>query len=78
MEVIRPMRLDKARPLIVVDNTYRCGHCLSLKVEWAELETVHYRDHMGGKVIIEPGYFCLDCEQISLPNKSDEAMEMRP
>ena len=78
MEVIRPMRLDKARPLIVVDNTYRCGHCLSLKVEWAELETVRYRDHMGGKVIIEPGYFCLDCEQISLPNKSDEAMEMRP
>ncbi len=72
------MRLDKARPLIVVDNTYRCGHCLSLKVEWAELETVRNRDHMGYKVIIEPGYFCLDCEQISLPNKSDEAMEMRP
>ncbi len=72
------MRLDKARPLIVVDNTYRYGHCLSLKVEWAELEAVRYRDHMVGKVIIEPGYFCLECEQISLPHKPDEAMGMRP
>ncbi len=72
------MRLNKARPLIVVDNTYRCGHCLSPKVEWAELEAVRYRDHMGGKVIIAPGYFCLECEQISLPHKADEPMGRRP
>ncbi|MFQ5893957.1 MAG: hypothetical protein ACE5H5_06555 [Nitrospinota bacterium] len=61
------MRLEKARPLIVVDNMDRCGHCLSMRVEEAEFEVLGTYDPVGVKGLFERGYFCLDCEQISLP-----------
>ena len=66
MEVNFPMRLEKARPLVLVHSEMRCGHCLSQRVELAEFETVRYHDHEGEKAVFKQGYFCLDCEQISL------------
>jgi hypothetical protein len=60
------MRLENARPLVLVHNEQCCGHCLSQRVEFAEFEKVRYKDHEGDKTIAKPGYFCLDCGQISL------------
>lgn len=64
------MRLEKARPLVLVHNERRCGHCLSQRVELAEFETTRYRDHEGEKAVHKVGFFCLDCGQISLPAES--------
>ncbi len=61
------MRLENARALVLVHDEQRCGHCLSHRVELAEFETTRYRDHEGEKIVSKVGYFCLDCEQISLP-----------
>lgn len=67
------MRLEKARPLIMVHHELRCGHCLSSRVELAEFETTRYRDHEGEKTVHKVGYFCLDCEQVSLPEEGSLA-----
>jgi hypothetical protein len=67
MEANFTMRLEKARPLVLVQSEPLCGHCLSQRVELAEFETTRYRDHEGEKTVHKLGYFCLDCEQISLP-----------
>jgi hypothetical protein len=61
------MRLDKARPLILVHGEPRCGHCLSRRVEWAEFEAIRYEDSEGEKSVLKPGYLCIDCFQVSQP-----------
>jgi hypothetical protein len=59
--------------LIMAHDEWRCGHCLSSRVEMAEFETTRYRDHEGEKTVHKVGYFCLDCEQISLPEEGSLA-----
>lgn len=63
------MRLDDCRLLVMVNNQQRCGYCLSRQVELAEFEKVRYHGHEGEKVVCKAGYFCLDCEQISQPDR---------